>query len=65
MGKAADTAQKRIDGLGKKKVRPTFDANDNPLLKKIRQAEDRAKKLGNTKTQMLLTAADKANSVIA
>lgn len=64
MGKAADRAQKRIDGLGKKRAKVRLDANDSSLIRKIRQAESRARKLGNTKASVVLTAADKATSVI-
>lgn len=64
MGKAADRAQKRIDGLGKKRAKVRLDANDSSLIRKIRQAESRARKLGNTKASVILTAADKATSII-
>lgn len=64
IGTAADKAQKRIDKLGKKKFKPIFDADNNKFLKKIREAEDRAKKLGKTKTTMVLNAIDKATNVI-
>lgn len=64
IGKAADKAKKKVDSLGKKKVKPIFDADSNKLLKKIRDAESRAEKLGKTKTTVVLKAMDKATSVI-
>ena len=64
IGSAADKAKKKVDDLGKKKFRPIFDADNNKFLKKIREAEDRAKKLGKTKTLITLKALDKATNVI-
>lgn len=64
IGSAAEKAQKKVNNLGKKKSRTTFDADDSKFLKKIRAAEDRAKKFGKTKTLMTLKAIDKASSVI-
>ncbi len=64
IGSAAEKAQKKVNNLGKKKSRTTFDADDSKFLKKIRAAEDRAKKFGKTKTLLTLKALDKASSVI-
>ena len=64
IGSAAEKTDKKVDSLGKKKIKPIFDADDNKFLKKIREAEARAKKLGRTKTSMVLTAVDKATNVI-
>ena len=64
IGSAAEKAQKKVDNLGKKKFRPIFDADNNKFLKKIRDAEARAEKLGKTKTTMTLNAIDKATTVI-
>lgn len=64
IGDAAEKSKKKVDGLGKKKVKPIFDADNNKFLKKIREAEARAEKLGKTKTKMTLEAVDKATTVI-
>ena len=64
IGDAAEKTKKKVDGLGKKKIRPIFDADNNKFLKKIREAEARAEKLGRTKTKMTLEAVDKATTVI-
>ena len=64
IGEAAEKTKKKVDGLGKKKIRPIFDADNNKFLKKIREAEARAEKLGRTKTKMTLEAVDKATTVI-
>ena len=64
IGSAAEKAQKKVDGLGKKKFKPIFDADNNKFLKKLREAEARAEKLGKTKTTMTLKAVDKATNVI-
>ena len=64
IGDAADKASKKVKGLGKTKAKPVFDADNNKFLKKIREAEAKAKKLGKTKTALILTAMDKASTVI-
>lgn len=62
MGDKATRTQKILDKLSKKK--PIFDADTNKLLKKIREAEEKAKKLGKNKTTVVLKAMDKATNVI-
>lgn len=62
IGDEATKAQKKIDKITKKK--PVFDADTNKLLKKLRAAEEKAAKLGKTKTTMVLQAMDKATNVI-
>ena len=64
IGDAAEKASKKVKGLGKQKAKPIFDADNNKFLKKIREAEEKAKKLGKTKTALILTAMDKASTVI-
>lgn len=64
IGTAAEKAQKKVNNLGKKKAKPIFDADNNRLLKKIREAEARAEKLGKTKATVVLQALDKASSAI-
>ncbi len=65
VGTSADEAKKPLDTLGKTKVKPRIDVDDNKYLKKIRAAEDKARKLGNTKTAMVLSAIDKASTVVS
>lgn len=64
IGKAAEKTEKKVNKLGKKKVKPIFDADDNKLLKKLRAAESKAQKLGKTKTTIVLKAMDKATTTI-
>lgn len=64
LGKEAQQTQKQVDKLGKTKAKPIFDADNSKLLHKLKSAEDRAKRLGRTKTQVVLTAMDKATNVI-
>ena len=64
IGEEADKARKKTENLGKKKVKPDVDANTTKFERKIKQAEERARKLGRTKTAAVITAVDKASSVI-
>ncbi len=64
IGDAADKASKKVKGLGKQKAKPTFDADNNKFIKKVRDAEAKAKKLGNTKVALILSAIDKASTII-
>lgn len=64
IGSEAEKAQKKVNNLGKKKIKPIFDADNNKFLKKIKEAEARAEKLGRTKTTTVLKAMDKATTVI-
>ena len=64
LGKEAQKSQKEIDKLSKKKAKPIFDADNSRLLKKLREAETKASKLGKTKTSMVLKAIDKATTTI-
>ena len=64
IGKDAKQSQKQLDELGRKKVKPIFDADNSRLLKKLKAAEDKAAKLGRTKTEVVLKALDKATNVI-
>lgn len=60
----AKTASDSVDKLHKKKARPSFDADSSRFIKKIREAEERAKSFGKTKTAAVLGAVDKASNVI-
>lgn len=64
IGDAAEKASKKVKGLGKQKAKPIFDADNNKFLKKVREAEEKAKKLVKTKTALILTAIDKASTII-
>ena len=61
---AASSVQKSLDKLDKKKVDPKIDADTDEFAKDIKAAEERAKRFGKTKTEKVLTADDKASSVI-
>ena len=64
IGDAAKKAKKETDRLGKSKIKPTVDAEDSKFLKKIRAAEEKARKLGRTKTATVLSAVDKATVIM-
>ena len=64
IGKEAEKAVKKTDKLNKEKVKPKVDADTGKFIKKIREAEDKARKFGNTKTEKVLRATDKASAVI-
>lgn len=61
---AAKKTQKEVNKVGKAKVKPTVDADNSRFIKKIRDAEKKARSLGKTKTAMTLSAVDKASSVM-
>lgn len=60
----AKTASDSVDKLNKKKARPKVDADSSRFIKKIREAEERAKAFGKTKTSAVFGAVDKASTVI-
>lgn len=60
----AKTASDSVDKLNKKKARPNIDADSSRFIKKIREAEERAKSFGKTKTAAVFGAVDKASTVI-
>lgn len=60
--KAIEGIGKEADKLNKKKAKPTFDADDNLFLKKIRNMEAKMNKMGHTKTAAVLDLVDKASS---
>ena len=60
----AKAASDSVDKLNKKKARPQVDADSSGFIKKIREAEKRAKSFGKTKTAAVFGAVDKASTVI-
>ena len=60
--KAIEGIGKEADKLNKKKAKPSFDADDNLFLKKIRNMEAKMNKMGHTKTAAVLDLVDKASS---
>ena len=60
LGEAAEQAQGKIGKLVKTKAQIEVDANNTKFVRKIREAEAKAHKLGRTKTTMVLNALDKA-----
>ena len=59
--KEAAQAGKKIDEIGKKKVKPTIDVDSTKSDRKIDQTESKLKKLRNSKTQVVLDALDRAS----
>lgn len=64
IGDEAEKARKKTDKLDKEKVNPKVDADTDKFVKKMKEAEERAKKFGKTKTDKVIGAQDKASSVI-
>ena len=60
----AKTASDSVDKLNKKKAEPKVDADSSRFIKKIREAEDRAKTFGKSKFSAFLEANDQASTVI-
>lgn len=60
----AKAASDSVDKLGKKKAKPSLDADDSKFWKKYRKAEDKAKSFGKSKFSAFFEAKDKASTVI-
>lgn len=60
----AKAASDSVDKLGKKKAKPSLDADDSKFWKKYRKAEDKAKSFGKSKFSAFFEAKDKASAVI-
>lgn len=58
-------AQRELNKLDKTKVKPLIDIENNKFLRKLRELEAKMRKLGHTKTAVVLHAVDKASTVIA
>ena len=65
MGKAAESAQRKLDGLGRKRTRPTLDANESPLLRKVNQMEARARRLAGLRPSVMIGAQDRASQILS
>lgn len=61
---AASKTQSELNKLEKKPIKPIFDAENNKFLRKVREAEEKARRLGHTKTAVVLSAIDKATNII-
>ena len=59
----AKAASDSVDKLNKKKARPTVDADSNRFIKKMREAEERAKAFGKKTASAVIDAKDKASAV--
>ena len=64
VGKAANDAQKQLDKLGKKKVHPVIDADNNKLLKKLRDSDNKVARLAGKTATVTLKAVDKVTSIV-
>lgn len=62
--KAVDSANKATDSFNKKSVKPKADIEDSKFLRKIRDMQSRADKLGKTRVSTVLGAVDKATQVL-
>lgn len=65
VGRQATAAGRQVNQLGRTKASPRIDVDNRSFINKIRDAENRARNLGKTKTSMILSAVDKASSVIS
>ena len=61
---AAKDAQKALDQVGKKKVHPIIDADNNKFLKKMRDSESRIARIAGTTATATLKVVDKGVDVI-
>lgn len=64
LGKEAQKAQKKVDNLGKEEAKPKVDGDTSKFLKKMQKAENLLKKFGGSKAEAVISAMDKASSVI-
>lgn len=64
IGKAADEAQKDLDKLNKKKVHPIIDADNNKLLQKMRDSDNKLAKLAGKTFTTTLKVLDKGTAVV-
>lgn len=62
--KSAKRAEKEMDKLNRKKVKPKFEANADKLVKKLRDVDSKLGKIKGSKTEVRLSAKDKASTVI-
>lgn len=64
IGKAAEEAQRDLDKLGKKKIHPIIDADNNKLLQKLRDSDNKAAKLAGKTFTTTLKVLDKGTSIV-
>ncbi len=63
IGDAADDAQKSLDKVGKKRVNPILDVDNNKFLKKLNDSESKAARLAGKTFTTTIKAVDKATSI--
>lgn len=64
LGDSAEKAQKKVDALGKKKAKPTIDADDSGFVKKFLNAERKIRKLAGKSVTTTLKVMDKGVDVV-
>lgn len=64
LGDSAEKAQKKVDALGKKKAKPTVDADDSGFVKKFLNAERKIRKLAGKSVTTTLKVMDKGVDVV-
>ena len=64
IGEAADEADRKLGKLGKKKVHPIIDADNNKLLKKMRESENKVAKLAGKTATVTLKILDKGTDIV-
>lgn len=64
VGKEADKAEKEVDSFGKKKARPTIDADNSKFLRKMRESESKAARLAGKTFSATMKLIDKTTSTV-
>lgn len=62
--KAAKDAQKGLDSLSKKKVHPVIDADNNKLLKKLRDADSKIARIAGKTATVTMKVLDKGTDIV-
>lgn len=64
VGKEADKAEKEVDSFGKKKAKPTIDADNSKFLRKMRDSESKAARLAGKTFSATMKLIDKTTSTV-
>ena len=65
VGKDAETAQKKVDKLGKETAKPTIDADDSKFMRKLNKADAKMNRLKKATADLTLSLKDKASAKIS
>ena len=65
VGKDAETAQKKVDKLGKETAKPTIDADDSKFMRKLNNADTKMNRLKKATADPTLSLKDRASAKIS